>query len=271
MTKKRLPQRLWLLDIVVRVLRQPALSRTETRVLKMSSQTVNDIVIIDEIEDCPYLAGQTARMPLRLPVIPISPSEADSRLAEGHRRTGEFIYQTRCPDCVACKPIRLDCNRFKLSRSQRRALQRGDQEFELEIGPAKASQQRVDLFNKHRQLRGLANVDAKIDIEEYSWGFVRSCFTSFELSYWVADRLVGIAICDQGQNSLSAVYTFYDPELNQHSIGTYSILKQIEYCRINDLQHLYLGYYINHSPHMNYKARFRPNERLIDGQWLPFD
>ncbi|MDG2185691.1 MAG: arginyltransferase [Mariniblastus sp.] len=236
----------------------------------MSVQSSNDIVIIDEMEACPYLSGKTARMPLRMPVVQISPREADLRLAEGHRRTGEFVYQTSCPNCEACEPIRLDCYDFQFSRSQRRVSRRGDREIVLKKGPVGADRQRVDLFNKHRQMRGLAKIDSQIDIEEYIWGFVRSCFSSFEISYWIADRLVGAAVCDEGKNSLSAVYTFYDPEYSRQCIGTYSILKQIEYCRENDLQYLYLGYYIGHSPHMKYKASFRPNERLIDGKWIKF-
>ena len=237
----------------------------------MSVQSSGDIVILDEMETCPYLSDKTARMPLRLPVVQISPREADARLAQGHRRTGEYLYQTRCPNCEACEPIRLDCQEFQIRRSQRRVLRRGDREISLNIGSVKADNRRVELFNKHRQVRGLAKIDSLIDIEEYIWGFVRSCFNSFEISYWIDDRLVGVAICDQGQHSLSAVYTFYDPDFGRYCIGTYSILKQIEYCRDHGLRHLYLGYYISHSPHMKYKASFRPNERRINSEWVKFD
>ncbi len=209
-------------------------------------------------------------MPLRMPLGKVSLREADQRLADGHRRTGEFIYQTNCPRCNACEPIRLDCFEFSFSRNQRRILNRGNAKLEQRRGPLLADEQRVDLFNKHRRLRGLAKRDTDIDIEEYVWGFVRSCFESFEISYWLEDRLVGLAVCDQGQTSLSAVYTFFDPELSSYSLGTYSILKQIEYCQRHHLQHLYLGYYVANSPHMKYKSRFKPNQRLINGHWQTF-
>ncbi|MEE2827167.1 MAG: arginyltransferase [Planctomycetota bacterium] len=237
----------------------------------MSVQTSSDIVILDEIEACPYLSDKTARMPLRMPVIQISPQEVDVRLAQGHRRTGEFLYQTRCPDCKACEPIRIDCEEFEIRRSQRRVLRRGDREIEVKLGPVMADSRRVDLFNKHRQTRGLAKIDSSIDIEEYIWGFVRSCFNSFEISYWIDGQLAGAAICDQGQDSLSAVYTFYDPDFGRYCIGTFSILKQIEYCLTQGLKYLYLGYYIGPSPHMKYKERFRPNERRINGEWIKFN
>jgi len=207
-------------------------------------------------------------MPLRMPVGKVSLVEADERLADGHRRTGEFVYKTNCPTCKACEPVRIDCMEYLFSRNQKRVIRRNDQELQMKIGPLVADQYRVALFNKHRRNRGLAKRDHDIDTEEYIWGFVRSCFDSFELTYWLNDQLVCVAVCDRGQKSMSAVYTFFDPDMQQQSLGTYSILKQIEYCRERGLEFLYLGYYVENSAHMVYKQRFLPQDRLIDGEWV---
>lgn len=209
-------------------------------------------------------------MPLRMPIARVTGSQADTRLDLGHRRTGEFIYETQCPGCRACEPIRIRVSDFEFSRNHRRVLNRGDRELSVRRGRLIADTSRLDLFNRHRRERGLARGDDDIDLEEYNWGFVRSCFESSEFSYWLDDRLVGIAICDLGDESLSAVYTFYDPSLNHLSLGTYSLLNQIRHCQIHELEYLYLGYFVQGSRHMNYKARFLPNERLIDGVWTEF-
>ena len=129
-------------------------------------------------------------MPLRLPISPITLAQTDIRFAEGNRRTGEFIYQTNCPNCVACQAIRLDAERFEFSRNQRRVLSRGDRLFQQTIGPMKNDRLRVDLFNKHRLKRGLAQNGAEIDSGEYAWGFVKSCFKSFEIAYTRDDELL---------------------------------------------------------------------------------
>jgi len=205
-----------------------------------------------------------------MPIARVTGKQADTRLELGHRRTGEFIYETQCPGCRACEPIRIHTDHFSFSRNQRRVLNRGDRNLSIRRSRLIADDVRLDLFNRHRRERGLAKGDSNIDLEEYSWGFVRSCFDSFEFSYWLDDQLVGVAICDQGEDSISAVYTFYDPRMRHLGIGTYSLLNQIRYCQSHGLTYLYLGYYVQGSPHMNYKARFLPNERLIDGQWQKF-
>ena len=237
----------------------------------MTRSDFGDIVVFDRTEPCPYLEGEVARMPMRMPIGRISLWQTDWRLAAGHRRTGEFIYQTRCPSCNACQPARVVCNDYVFSKNAKRVLAKNDPLFKQTFSPPSSDTDRIALFNLHRRDRGLANNDSDIDHEGYEWGFVRSCMNSFEIAYWQEDQLVCVALCDLGKTSLSAVYTFYDPKFADNSIGTYSILKQIQYCQKRGLEHLYLGYYVQDSPHMRYKARFAPQDRLINGQWKRFE
>jgi arginine-tRNA-protein transferase len=230
-----------------------------------------DVTVYDEQEPCPYLEGRMARLPLQIPCPQVTAQHADLRFAAGQRRTGEFVYSTRCPSCSACQPIRIPVTAFRLSRTHRRTLRTNESVLTPYIGPVLADRPRIELFNRHREIRALGRRDSHIDIDEYVWAFQKSCFDTFEISWSLENRLVAVAICDQGQSSMSAVYTYYDPDLGRMSLGTWSILRQIEYCRATRRDYLYLGFYIAESGRMSYKARFFPHERLINGRWQRFD
>jgi arginine-tRNA-protein transferase len=102
----------------------------------------------------------------------------------------------------------------------------------------------------------------------YESFLVESCCPTFEIRYHRCGQLIGVAICDRGAESLSAVYTYFDPDFGRLSPGQFSILKQIELCQQWRMRYLYLGYYIAESKHMAYKANFTPHERFIDGCWI---
>ena len=76
-----------------------------------------------------------------------------------------------------------------------------------------------------------------------------------------------VSLVDRLADGLSSVYTFYDPHVAGASYGTYSILWQMERCKVLGLSYLYLGYWIAESRKMTYKASFRPIEGLIGGVW----
>ena len=77
-----------------------------------------------------------------------------------------------------------------------------------------------------------------------------------------------MSVTDILEQGLSAVYTFFDPELAQRSLGKFVILWQAQHCQNLNLPYLFLGYWIKGCEKMQYKSEFRPLEMLIDGSWL---
>jgi arginine-tRNA-protein transferase len=235
------------------------------------SVTPAEVIIHDEEEACLYLPGRRARQPLRLPMRDLMPAEFDQRLEAGDRRAGQLLYTPTCPACTACEPIRVDVRAFSPSRSQRRAQAKASASVVTRIGPVEVDERRIALYLEHIDKRGLAREGESIDARGYASFFVASCVDGFEIRYFIGDQLVGVAITDRGERSLSAMYTAWDPAHEALSLGTYSILTQIALARKAGLDWVYLGLAIKDCAPMSYKTRFLPHERRIGGVWRRFE
>jgi len=227
-------------------------------------------LVHDALVRCPYLPGETARLPLRLPARRLRPDEWAQRLRAGDRRQGLLLYRPSCPTCRACEAIRIDVTAFTPDKTQRRIFRRGEAVLRTEVGRPSLTPEKVALYNRHKLQRGLLISDGLIDADGYEQFLVDTCADTIELTYYGAHGLVGAAIADRAADALSAVYSFYDPSYARLSPGAYSILKQVALCREWGLRYLYLGLYVADCRAMRYKARYRPHERLIDGRWRRF-
>lgn len=223
----------------------------------------------DDMTPCNYLPNQTARLPMSLPTKPTQPQHFDQLMESGYRRSGIFYYFTNCPNCCACQPIRLAVAEFRPSRSQRRVWIRAEG-IRFQWGTPQVDERRVDLFNRHRGQRGLAQSETRFGTDDYRSFLIDTPNPSFELSLWRESELIAVSIVDAGQTSLSAVYCYFDPQYSRLSPGTLSILQQIQIAKESGRQWLYLGYYVADNPHLSYKANFRPHQRRIGGRWEDF-
>lgn len=224
------------------------------------------VVVYDALQECPYLDGKVARMPLEYPREKLMPSDLDRLLELGYRRTGSLLYRTHCPDCQQCLPTRVDTGTFEITRSMKRILNRGERELKMTWGRALVDPERLRLFNEHRAERELSQ-NGPADLADYHEFLVATCVETAELTFHIDGKLIGIAIVDLGDNSLNAVYTHFDPDYGRYSIGTLAVLKQIQLARQTGRKYVYLGLYVADNSHLNYKRRFRPQQRLIGGNW----
>ncbi|TWU43869.1 arginyl-tRNA-protein transferase [Novipirellula aureliae] len=236
--------------------------------LRLPDDTCRLVVIQDQLQTCPYIPDETARTPLRLPIGNVTPEITDRMLALGFRRSGNFVYRTECPSCNECKPTRLKVADFRLTKSLRRVMQRGDRDLVCCLNAPSGDEQRLKMFNEHRLQRGLGQRDEPIDASEYLSFLCDTCCDTLELSIYRDGNLVAISVFDVGRESTSAVYTHFDPSESRFSLGTYAVLKQVEWARKSGRQFVYLGMYVAVNPHLNYKARFKPQQRLLDDVWV---
>jgi arginine-tRNA-protein transferase len=205
----------------------------------------------------------------------------DNLLRGGFRRSQNIAYMPYCEGCHACISVRVIVDEFVPGRSMRRVSEKNQTIVALRRPPEPTSEQ-FALFRRYIDARHADGGMADMTVLDYAMMVEDSVINTFVTEYRVKPDnpldsepeswpLVAAALCDLLSDGISMVYSFYDPEAETYSLGTYMILEHLEYARRLGLPYLYLGYWISGSRKMSYKMRFKPQELLGPNGWLRRD
>lgn len=222
---------------------------------------------------CPYLPGRAERKVFTHLIGLRAPGLNDTLTQSGFRRSQTIAYRPACENCRACVSVRVKIDEFIPSRGHRRIMRR-NMDVVGEGRPARATPEQYALFRRYVGARHSDGGMADMSMVDYQMMVEDSHVDTRLIEYRLApdapggdaDRLVACCLTDRLGDGLSMVYSFYEPDFEERSLGSFMILDHIARARAAGLPHLYLGYWVEGSRKMAYKARFLPQERLgMDG------
>ena len=223
---------------------------------------------------CPYLAGRQERK-VFTHLVGKRAVELNEILTQGgFRRSQSIAYRPACDSCRACVSVRVLADEFRPSRSFRRVLETNN-DLTVAVRPARATSEHYSLFRAYLDSRHADGGMVDMSVLDYAM-MVEDTHVETELmEYRLPPRagtegpgdLVGVSLTDRMSDGLSMVYSFYEPDLPGRSLGTFMILDHLARTRVLGLPYLYLGYWVEGSKKMAYKARVLPQERLGRMHW----
>jgi len=230
---------------------------------------------------CPYLHGREERKVFTHLVGERAPGLNDLLTHGGFRRSQSIAYRPACEGCRACVSVRVIADEFRPSKNMRRvALRNAD--IVGEMRALVPTSEQYSVFRAYLDTRHHDGGMADMTVLDYAMMVEDSHVKTRLVEYRVrglngesngrgAGRLVGVALTDVLSDGLSMVYSFFDPDEADRSLGTLMILDHIERARRLNLPYVYLGYWVNGSRKMDYKSRFLPQERLTPERWVRAD
>lgn len=219
---------------------------------------------------CSYLPERTARSQVATPGSLVDTLVYSELVRLGFRRSGQHVYRPRCDRCSACTPVRIPVAHFSPNRSQRRCQERNG-DVQMRLRPLSFEEGHYRLYRRYQGARHAGGGMDQDDREQYRSFLLQSRVDCALVEFTLDGEVVMVSLVDRLMDGLSAVYTFFEPDLARRGLGVLGVLSQIRLAREMGLPHLYLGYWIADCRKMAYKRAYRPLQAFLDGRWHPIE
>jgi arginyl-tRNA--protein-N-Asp/Glu arginylyltransferase len=217
---------------------------------------------------CPYLPGRMERKIITELSGAQSPELFEILSHAGFRRSHSIAYRPACAGCRACVPVRIVAADFAPERSLRRVMKR-NADLRATVTEAVPTQEQFKLFARYLEARHNDGEMVGMGPQDYASMVGDSPVDTRIVEFRDAKgKLAAACLTDWGQDGISAVYSFFEPDLSRNSLGSFVVIWLIEEAQRRNLSYVYLGYWVAGSQKMDYKRRFRPIEAYGSAGWV---
>jgi arginine-tRNA-protein transferase len=196
--------------------------------------------------ECAYIPDNKVRMNYKY-VNNASKKFVTAVISRGWRRFGKYFFHPICNGCNECKSIRVNVKEYKYTKSQKKSIKR-NKNTEIIVQKPSLTTAHIDLYNKYHAFKHQRDgwTHRTISQREYHENFVSGA-NDFgkEILYVIDGKLVGVDLIDVLDDGISSIYFYYDPDYANLSLGTYSLLYQIQLAKVLELPWIYLGYWVD--------------------------
>ncbi len=217
---------------------------------------------------CPYIEGQQERKLFTHLMDDTADALHNELTHAGFRRSQGIAYRPACENCYACRSVRICVDAFKQSKNMRRILA-ANEGLSRQILPPEASREQFELLRKYLDGRHADGDMANLTSLDFISMVQDTMVDTQVLEYRdLSGRLIACLLQDRLNDGLSLVYSFFDPDLGQRSLGSFIILDSIVRAKEAGLPYVYLGYLVSGSKKMAYKSRYKPMQELGANGWV---
>ena len=217
--------------------------------------------------DCSYLQGKKAITLFADPLARVSKDLYSTLSSVGFRRSGSHIYRPYCQTCTACIPVRIPVRLFQMKRRFRRILKHNADVTMMKVVP-ELCEEYFDLYDRYISARHSDGDMFPVSRDQFQSFLVKGRPDAIFIELRTSDKLLVVAVLDELNNGLSAIYSFFDPDEESRAPGVLAILRLIEETQRLKLDYLYLGYWIKQCTKMSYKLSYRPIELYVNNKWI---
>ncbi|MDX2304537.1 MAG: hypothetical protein NW226_17145 [Microscillaceae bacterium] len=206
----------------------------------------------------------------------LSPARLDKYLASGWFRSAPMLYRSQLicleEEVFSTVNIRIKLENYEFRKSLRKIITRNDKLFRAEIKRFSLNQAKDRLYQqqKHRFKGFIFDT-----LQQFFYANLEdSVFDTYEVAVYDGDALVAVSFFDCGKNSLASILGLYDQNYEKYSLGTYTMLLEIDYGIRTGRKYYYPGYVLDKPSIFDYKLRLASEDMEYynwKGRWKPMD